>query len=227
VTKPALIPFRDPRNVVGLLTDVLDLALAGPVLAKASADADAVNPTARARDLGREFAKAPRTVLNGYKRKGSSDFYQRVKTAREKLPEDLWGWDKRKRELHSTLRSLSERGLKIIMAVMEDLDSWEKFTKPWTESDGNFGMSLSARSHSYGSARTVDPAWPREWESHVASATELGVDRSAISDLDVEWRWRDLTDRSHRGKNIKAAFEAAWLVGQYKFALELISQEFA
>jgi hypothetical protein len=202
---------------------VLDLALAGPVLAKASADADAVNPTARARDLGREFAKAPRTVLNGYKRKGSSDFYQRVKTAREKLPEDLWGWDKRKRELDATLRSLSERGLKIIMAVMEDLDSWEKFTKPWTERNHIYTNHTGTVSHT----RTVDPEWPREWESHVASATELGVDRSAISDLDVEWRWRDLTDRSHRGKNIKAAFEAAWLAGQYKFALELISQEFA
>lgn len=211
-----ITPFRDPRNVVGLLTDVLDLALRGPVLARAAADADVLSPVTRARDLGREFTKAPRTVLNGYKRKGSSDLYQRVKTVREKMPEDLWLWDAKKRELHGSLRSLGERGLKIIMAVMEDAESWEKFTKPWTE-----------RSHSYGSARTVDPEWPREWKDHVLHAIGLGVDLGAILNLDVEWRWRDLTDRSHRGKNIKAAFEAAWLAGQHKFALELISQEFA
>jgi hypothetical protein len=211
---PNIAPFRDPRNVVGLLTDVLDLALRGPVLAKASADADVLSPVTRARDLGREFTKAPRTVLNGYKRKGFSDLYQRAKTVHEKMPEDLWMWDAKKRELHGSLRSLGERGLKIIMAVMEDAESWEKFTKPTTQ-------------RHYGKVTTIDPEWPREWEGHVSHATGLGVDRGAISNLDVEWRWRDLTDRSHRGKNIKAAFEAAWLAGQHKFALELISQEFA
>jgi hypothetical protein len=209
-----ITPFRDPRNVVGLLTDVLDLALRGPVLAKPPPEPTAVNPAVRSRDLGREFTKAPRTVLNGYKRKGSSDLYQRVKSAYEKLPEDLWGWDARKRELHATLRSLSGRVLEIIMKVMEDLDSWEPFTKPTTQ-------------RRYGKVETIDPEWPRQWHDHVSSAIRLGVDLATIMDIEVAWRWRDLTDRSHRGKNVKAAFEAAWLAGQYKFAQQLIDQEFA
>jgi hypothetical protein len=208
-------PFRDPRNAVGLLTDVLDLALTGPTLtgglftvprevkqkppALYKFDPDeAISPVIASRDLGREFAKAPRRVFNGYRRKGTADLYQRVKAAYEELPSDMWLYGDSKRELHTTLRSLAERGLKIVIASMEDVAHWQRF--PSEEGHG----------------------WHRWWHDHVSSALRLGVCQNDIANAECGWRFRDLTERSHRGRNMRAAFEAAWLAGQYKFARSLV-----
>jgi hypothetical protein len=201
MTRTDTTPFRDPRNAVGLLTDVFDAALSSPKAARA--EADVLDTVTCARDLGREFTRAPRIVLNGYKRKGMSGLYQRVKAVQAKLNllEDSWQWGVEKRELLSMLRALSGCGLAIIVRVMEDADSWEKLNQP------------TARE---------DPEWPRQWHDHTSNALRLGADLAVIQNIEVEWRWRDLTDRSHRGRNVKAAFEAAWLAGQYKFAQQLL-----
>jgi hypothetical protein len=205
MTRTDTTPFRDPRNAVGLLTDVLDLALAGPVLVTLSTKnremIEMINVVARARDLGREFTKAPRKVFNGYRRRGTAGLYQRLKIVSEEMPEDLWLLGEKERALHGTLRSISERGLKIAMIAMENATQWQKFSEVLGE-------------------------WHRAWHDHVSSALRLGADQAAIVDAECGWRFRDLTDRSHRGRNIRAAFEAAWLAGQYKFAQQLIAQEF-
>lgn len=217
-------PFRDPRNAVGLLTDVLDLALVSPtltgglfsiprekkqpVLYKFHPD-EAISPVIDSRDLGREFAKASRRVFNGYRRKGTADFYQRTKTAYDDLPGDLHIWGDAKRELNATLRSLAERGLKIIIASMENLDHGQKFAVVPGRGPSNV-IAL--------------PEWHRWWHDHVSSAIRLGVCQSDIANVECAWRFRDLTERSHRGKNTRAAFEAAWLAGQYKFARQLVEE---
>lgn len=218
-------PFRDPRNAVGLLTDVLDLALAGPTLtgglftvpreAKQKPPAlykfdpdEAISPVIASRDLGREFAKAPRRVFNGYRRKGTADLYQRTKTVYEELPADAWLYGDAKRELHTTLRSLAERGLKIIIASMENVEHWQKFAID----EGRVR----------GSNATALPEWHSWWHDHVSSALRLGVCRNDVANAECSWRFRDLTERSHRGRNMRAAFEAAWLAGQYKFARSLV-----
>lgn len=67
--------------------------------------------------------------------------------------------------------------------------------------------------------------WPTSWHDHVSEVMRIGVDSSEISDRECMWRWRDLTGRRRRGRNVKAAFEAAWLSGNFKFARQLIQDK--
>lgn len=199
-------PFRDPRNAVGLLTDVLDLALAGPALTASTLKDDAVfEAVVEARDVGREFTKASRRVLNGAFRRNTSGLYQRTKTARECVPAGSWLMrDTKLRDLYATVGSLSDRSLQIIEKVMEDAETWTAVVPKHRD--------------------PVIPEWHKNWHDHVSSALRLGVDLAAILNLECGWRFRDLTDRSHRGRNVRAAFEAAWLAGQYKFAQKLVTE---
>lgn len=213
---PDTTPIRDPRNAVGLLTDVLDLVLRGPVWATLG-PRDALAVMATSRDLGRDFAKAPRTIVNGYKRRGTAAFYQKVKDAWETLPEDLWAIrDTKLRELHSTLSELARANLRIIIDAMEDMQRWDKFINGWREPGGRWH---APKNH--------DPEWLRFWHDHTSSALRMGADRDAVTLLECSWRFRDLTDRSHRGRNVRAAFEAAWLAGHYKFARQLVAEALA
>jgi hypothetical protein len=199
-------PFRDPRNAVGLLTDVLDLALAGPTLTTSALKDNAVfEAVIEARNVGREFTKASRRVLNGAFRRNTAGLYQRTKTAREHVPEGSWLMrDTKLRELYATVGALSDRSLQIIEKVMEDAEVWNQ--------PGTRGRD------------PVIQAWHQSWHDHVSSALRLGVDLATILNLECGWRFRDLTDRSHRGRNVRAAFEAAWLAGQYKFAQQLVTE---
>ena len=215
MAKTDTTPFRDARNAVGLLTDVFDLALEGPKLTPSRfPDREVLRAIVTARDLGREFAKSSRRVFNGYARKSHSGLYQRVKDARTKLPAESYLLDAKILDLYATIGSIGDRSLSIVETVMEDATQWTKYTTGWVERP------------SYGPHVTHDPQWHRDWHDHVSSALRLGADREAIANLECSWRFRDLTDRSHRGRNIRAAFEAAWLAGQYKFAQQLIAQEF-
>lgn len=209
-------PIRDPRNAVGLMTDVLSLALAGPKWAPyVAADGDGAALCVK---LGREFSKMPRHFTNGYKRRGgSSELYQRLKAAQELLPADPdWRMrDNGRRETYNTVHSLGSRIYGIALDALEDERRWEKFiteTKipahPWTNTP----------------ASIAPPEWLKAWHDFVSSAQRLGVDLGEISTIECGWRFRDLTDRSHRGRNVRAAWEAAWLSGNYKFATQLISE---
>lgn len=201
--RPDTTPFRDARNAVGLLTDVFDLALAGPEMA-AFSDRETMIVLVRARDLGREFTKASRRVFNGYARKGTSDLYERVKATYKEVPSGAaYSLPIKIRELCATIGSMARHGLRIAELVMEDGVWWEQYAR----------------------GKLIDPAdhWNSAWHDHVSSALRLGADRTAIGNLECGWRFRDLTDRSHRGRNVRAAFEAAWLAGHYKFAKQLIT----
>lgn len=205
-------PIRDPRNAVGLLTDVFALAVAGPAWAKYAPDAG-VDACVQ---LGREVSKMPRSYTNGYKRRGgSSALYQRIKVAHEQLPADP-DWrlrDNARREVITTMNSLGMFILRVATDVLEDEKRWEKFISE-THEPANAFMGYPAK--------TNPPEWRKAWLDHVSGAARLGADLSAIATFECEWRFRDLTDRSHRGRNVRAAWEAAWLSGNYKFATELI-----
>jgi hypothetical protein len=205
MAKTDTTPFRDPRNAVGLLTDVLDLALASPATSTLQGS-DRYDAIVEARDVGYAFTKASRRVFNGYARKPTAQLYQRALTARENVPAGSYSMRSGSlRELYATVGSLADRSLQIIEKVMEDVTTWNR---PAPKSG----------------ADPVIPLWHTSWHDHVSSALRLGVDHSAIGALECGWRFRDLTDRSHRGRNVRAAFEAAWLAGQYKFAKQLIQE---
>lgn len=210
-----LTPMRDPRNAVGLMTDVLDLVVKTEswqsVLAS---DDEAVAIMTFAREAGRKFSKSPKTIANSCRRSGSVGFYEKVNAALE--PVDHWLIrDARRREHRDTLRDLVRRVLLIVEAVMRDAVIWEKYTKPQKVYQG------------YGRPNTMaDPMWFKEWHDFVSLAQRFGVDMPTIAKIECNWRFRDLTNRSHRGLNTRAAFEAAWLAGQYKFAIQLVTEPF-
>lgn len=209
-------PFNDPRNAVGLLTDVVDLVLVSSTFTSQFTEqellSDALYVFIVGRDLSREFQKASRRVFNGHARKTSADLYQRLKTQREKIPAEASGYrygDKR-RDLYGTLGAIADRGLAIAVMVMEDFDSWKKYTTGWTQRQ------------TYGGVTHHDAQWHQVWHDHVSMGIRLGADRDEIFKAECGWRFRDITDRSHRGRNMRAAFEAAWLAGEYKFARSLV-----
>ncbi len=213
-------PIRDPRNAGGLLTAVLELALAGPIVAKYP---NVIADLAEIVKVGREFSKMPRSYTNGYKRRGgSSEFYQRIKKLWEAAPPgamDLYlDRDRERRDAYGTAKSLADRILKVAVDTLEDMTRWEKFISE---------TRIPARSYTNTPASIEPPEWRKAWLDHVSSAQRLGADLSAIATAECDWRFRDLTDRSHRGRNIRAAWEAAWLSGNYKFATQLISEVLA
>lgn len=205
-------PIRDPRNAVGLLTDVFALALAGPAWTPYASDVGADVCV----KIGREFSKMPRNYTNGYKRRGgSSELYQRLKAAVELLPSDPdWRMrDNARREVYNTVHALGSFILRVAIDTLEDERRWDQFITE-TREPANAFMGTPAQTH--------PPAWVKAWHDHVSCAHRLGADLGAIATFECEWRFRDLTDRSHRGRNVRAAWEAAWLSGNYKFATELI-----
>lgn len=216
MTRSDFTPFRDPRNAVGLLTDVLEMALKTSGIEKVDwttsdrrefGSLDSVHVAA---NLGHAFAKSPVTVLNGHKRRGHAKLYQQIKDALATLPGDTWLWGKEKRELLATVKSIAWRPLDIVVKVMENATMWERFSKSYTEQTLN---------------GPVIQGWLREWQDHVSSAVRLGADSSRIHEREVEWRFRDLTDRDHRGRNVRDAFQAVWLTGNYKLAVELLKKD--
>jgi len=206
-------PIQDPRNAVGLLTDVVDLVLTGPMFsAPLFTEHESLYSFVVGRDLAREFQKSSRRVFNGFERKTSAALYQRLKTQREKIPAEASGFkygDKR-RDLYGTLGAIADRGLAIAVMVMEDFDSWKRYTASWVDQ------------RNYGPPVQHDAEWHKVWHDHVSMGLRLGADRNEIFKAECGWRFRDLTDRSHRGRNMRAAFEAAWLAGEYKFARSLL-----
>lgn len=208
MTRADTTPFQDPRNAVGLLTAVLDLAIAAPeIQTSKDVNEEMMRPVHRASQLAHAFVKSPRTVLNGYRRSGYAKLYQSVKETREKLPEDLYTWNKKKVELYATIKSLCDRGLGLTQNMMEDADRWQKaVVEPRPDP----------------AKPPLKSEWTLGYHDHVSSAARLGVDLSRVHEIEVEWRFRDLTDRGHRGRNIRAAFEAAWLSGNYAFAKQLL-----
>jgi len=212
VTRSDTTPIRDPRNAVGLLTEVLGHVLTAPLWMSITSDEHAQLVPATYL-LGKEFTKSPRSIFNGYRRRGSSELYRRAKDVQEKLPADLWLIrDARRRDCVETFLALTQRILAVIVDAMEDIKRWEKFIHPWTE-PAHYGQP----------AKTNDPEWHKAWHDYVSGAQRLGVDLPTTALAECNWRFRDLTDRSHRGRNVKAAFEAAWLAGQYKFAEQLVT----
>lgn len=207
-------PIRDPRNAAGLLTAVLELAIAGDVGAPYTRNDKNL---AEAVKLGREFSKMPRSFVNGYKRRGgSSNLYQRVKALDERLPSDTDLYLDRssdRRDIAGTAKALADRVLRVAIDTLEDVKRWEKFISE---------THVPASRYTNTPARTDPPEWRKAWLDHVSGAQRLGADLAAIATIECDWRFRDLTGRSHRGRNIRAAWEAAWLSGNYKFAAELI-----
>jgi hypothetical protein len=196
--------FKDPRNAVGLLADVLDVVLASPALqAPLFTDWEELHPVVATRDVGREFAKSSRQVFNGYARKGYSTLYQRAKALIDKLLlDEMWLLKGHKREVIETTRSLSRLIISTICHVMEDVTRWNKPAPEHRDPEM--------------------PYWHLLWHDFVSSALRLGADQGQINKCECEWRWRDITDRSHRGRNMRAAFEAAWLAGAHDFALQML-----
>jgi len=208
-------PIRDPRNAGGLLTAVLELALAAPSVVKY---ANVIADLAEIVKVGREFSKMPRNYTNGYKRRGgSSEFYQRIKKLWEAAPQgalDLYlDRDRERRDAYGTAKLLADRILKVAVDTLEDERRWVRFISE---------TRIPARSYTNTPASIEPPEWRKAWLDHVSGAQQLGADLSEIATIECEWRFRDLTDRSHRGRNIRAAWEAAWLSGNYRFATELI-----
>lgn len=48
------------------------------------------------------------------------------------------------------------------------------------------------------------------------------LDGEKIHRSELNWRFKDLTNRQHRGNDIRNAFEAAWSVGQRDLAIKLL-----
>jgi len=207
-------PVRDPRNAAGMMTDVLALALVGPAWTKYAPGGDG-NVDACVK-VSREFSKMPRHFTNGYKRRGgSSELYQRIKKISEALPYDP-NWvvrDNAKREVYGNVTALGGRILGIALDALEDERRWEKCICETREPANTFIGTP---------ARINPPEWLKIWHDFVSGAARLGADLGEIATVECAWRFRDLTDRSHRGRNVRAAWEAAWLSGNYKFATELI-----
>jgi len=208
-------PIRDPRNAAGLLTATLELALASPIVTKYPG---VVAELASFVKVGHEFTKMPRNYINGYKRRGgSSEFYQRIKALWEAAPPgsmDMYlDRDSGRRDVYGTAKSMADRLLRVAVDTLEDVTRWDKFINE-TRVPGSAFLGTSSS--------TAPPEWRKAWLDHVSSAERLGADLGAIATAECEWRFRDLTDRSHRGRNVRAAWEAAWLSGNYKFAAELI-----
>lgn len=206
-------PIRDPRNAVGLMVDVFDRALAGPVWRTFTPDNGFAAACSK---IGREFSKMPRHFTNGYKRRGgSSDLYQRLKQVEEQRAQDP-DWllrDNARRAAYETMEALGALIMKTAIDALEDVRRWEKFISE---------TRVPAHPWSGTPARIEPPEWRKTWLDYVSGAIALGVDPGEIATIECDWRFRDLTDRSHRGRNVRAAWEAAWLSGNYKFAAELI-----
>lgn len=200
-------PIRDPRNAVGLMADVIKLtAWRGRVIGPCAA----IFETAIA--LGVEFSKSSRRVFNGYERRDGADLYARVKLSQEKLNSNEFAFVRRETAIETigTLRSLCDRTLDIAELAMRNLDAWKVYTEPQRVSLG------------YGGFTTADARWHTVWHDHVSAALREGADAHQINLLECNWRFRDLTNRKHRGLCTRAAFEAAWLAGEYKFAKRLL-----
>ena len=218
--KPDPTPIEDPRNAIGLLTDVLDLVFAQPAYqlfetGAISNDIDMSHPRAT-RDLGRMFTRGARKVMNGYRRRGTSELYQQLKLVREDMPvDDYTIRDQQRRVLCAAVWDMSRCICVVAMDAMEDSRRWEKHTQEIVE------PATSNRP-----ATTYPPPWVKTWQDHIHAAGKFGVDVGAIAKLECNWRFRDLTARTHRGLNTRAAFEAAWLAGQYDFAKRMITEPF-
>lgn len=214
-------PIEDPRNAVGLLTDVLDTVLTSSTYQAFATPArlagvDLEHPPA-ARDLGRMFAKGPRKVLNGYRRRNTAELYQQLKNVYERTPNDRWLIrDVRRGDLAGAAWDMSKRIVRIAMDVMEDARCWEKFVKGWTE------RQYSPVSGTY-VPQFQRPPWEKSWSDHQREARMFDVDGFTIAKFECNWRFRDVTERNHRGLATRAAFEAAWLAGQYEFAMQLVT----
>jgi hypothetical protein len=213
-------PFEDPRNAIGLLTEVLDVVLAQPQyqmfeVGAVNARLDMSHPRA-ASDLGHLFRRGPRNLFNGYRRRGTAELYQRFKKLHESMPvDDYTIRDTTRRTQAAAVWDVSRRITRIAMNVMENMTLWDTFNKEIVDA-----------ATSYSPKRTYPAPWTREWEATIRDAGKFGVDVATISKIECNWRFRDLTARSHRGLNTRAAFEAAWLAGQYDFAKRLITEPF-
>lgn len=203
-------PIQDPRNAVGLMIAVIDLVLTG----------DDPEPWrtafATARDLGHEFSKASRRVFNGYARRDGIDLYTRATVAHDELRSRLNEAGSRRSATSDrilTLANLFDHALAIARLAVRNLDDWKAYTH-----------ERVLRDHYNGNVRSTTPAlWPNTWHNFVSTALRLGADGIRIELLECNWRFRDLTNRKHRGLHRRAAFEAAWLVGNYTFAKQLLS----
>ena len=202
VAKTDTRPYKDPRNAVGLLTDVFDLALVArapeiaafkppPLFADLWKD---LSCYAEARDVGRSFAKASVEAFSGARRKGTAPLYQRAKSIR--YPIDVYRLSNATQELLHKLNDLVIPIKNIITGVMEDAHGWRD------PSENKYWIEL--------------------WKTYVPNALALGADGAGIAHREAHWRWRDVTDRKHRGLSMRAAFEAAWMAGQHDFAMKLV-----
>jgi hypothetical protein len=204
-------PIQDPRNAVGLMIDVAELTI--PTDDSIPDVTNSVFITAR--DLGREFSRASRRVFNGYRRQDGADLYERTQRVyRDELRDHskLMIRPGSAAERTSTITHLFERALGIAELVMRNFDGWKAYTHE----------QVPPRSPYSGVRATTPALWAKTWHDFVSTALRAGVDGTKIELIECNWRFRDLTDRKHRGLNRRAAFEAAWLVGNYKFAKQLL-----
>ncbi len=220
--EPPIRRFKDPRNALGLVADVIDLTIktveARPlpytVLATDAAQLHTV------RDLSRAFAKSPKTVLGGATRKGHSALYQQAKQAQKNLVEADYRWHNQRQDFIREIRGLCLVPYWIIHHTMEDMDRWYG-SKGWIDSRPN-GRNPPVYVDQHKINQISLPPWSELWAEITKSTNWLQVDNTHLATLEAEWQWRDITERSHRGQNIRAAFEAAWLCKHYDFAIQLL-----
>lgn len=206
---PDTTPIRDPRNAVGLMVDAVRIGFVS---------GDVAEPWnamfVQAIDLGAEFSKSSRRVFNGYERRDGADLYQRIKTTIEKLNSADFSFfrSQTKIEAIGTLRTLCDRLLDMAELTMRNFDGWKAYTEPGKTPGGYPNYQTT----------TTPPLWHQTWHDFVSMLLRLGADVHQIHLRECSWRFRDLTARKHRGLSTRAAFEAAWLAGQYKFARRLL-----
>jgi hypothetical protein len=194
--RPPDIPFNDPRHAVGLGVDALRLAFER---------IERVAPKAMQKHVA--VVDAARTC-----RAAAERFVKAPRTAirgaRRKGVRAIYRELERASEAANglgyppspidELYLLAARPVRLAIAAMEG-DAW--------------------RTASFDDGTNIpDECWRQ-------AAAGAGVDPWVLEQCEVEWRYRDTVDRKHRGKDMRAAFEAAWLAGERNFAERLLKEK--
>jgi len=118
---------------------------------------------------------------------------------------------------HAALYRRAEQTSQQLISLWNDL-YWDR--KQW---ESYFDLADTALNLVITAMTNERPKVGRQvWLEWTKVVLRSGIDGQTLQNIELEWRFKDVTDRRHCGASMRAAFEAAWLAKQYKFARQLV-----
>jgi hypothetical protein len=202
IAGPCLIVHpKDPRHAVGFMACVLHAAKQNITQTQLRVvDSNGATPATKSLDelcaIADAFVKSPRkVVINGAKRPGVHGQYERLKQIKLEGRDYPYTQDR-----HKALGLLVDIGDLLRDAMLRIMEDAKQYTAPLDDPATQYYF------------------WHRV--AGLACESEL-ISPHEVRKFECEWQWMDLIERRHRGAVIKAAYEAAWLAGQYEIAWDL------